>query len=1171
MQQQSGRDRRDDSNAGASSLRRDRLAAIITGLLGALMAILSGFLPVHQDVAEFTWTPGDDFESVTAPLVSGRPVALGISIPCQPAAEVSEGTVLLSTLPDDAPGQTSDGLVVQRSRTADGTPSLEIAVRNHTLFTIPVQRLREPECQRIAIHADTGVLEAEAEGLTYTSGDEAGEPFRSAVPGSMRPQVVGVFSDLDASDDPAATGLSGMTAHVTVDSRYSSSPTVLKVVLILVGVAATLASLFYLGRLDRADGRRHRRFVPSTWRKLSPVDGVVITVLSVWHLIGANTSDDGYLLTMARSAGPSGYMANYYRWLGAPESPVGWYYEILKLLSEVSTASPWMRLPSLLFGIVAWLIISREVVPRFGVLARRWTSPQWTGAAVFLAFWLAFNNGLRPEPVIALGALLTWSLIERSIATRRILPAAVAVGVAAFSVGTGPTGLMCVAALAAGLRPLLKTLRARARVIGWLPLLAPVLAVGLSLLFTVFADQTFATVLEATRIRTDLGPSLPWYDEKNRWEALFGTDADGGLSRRMPVLLMLMCLGLVVAVLLRRGRIPGVATGPAVRLIGVVSGSLFLLVFTPTKWTHHFGVFAGLGGALAVLAILALRRASISSSTNRWLVGAVLAGVVGLGTATNNSWWYVSDYGMPFADEFPHIGGVYINQIAFIVCLASIVVAGLIHAGVLPDRPLYSLWQLIERYLPFRVPRRLRPMPDTPAAREVRVGNRYPGGSIAPLTVVAFALVAFEVASTLTAVVDRAPAYTVGRANTRALMGEPCSMGDSVLVEEDSNDGILEPIGATPDIALSAGGSSGFAPNGVPDIIDVTAELTDSDSVDDTAADADDSATTDGAGAEAGVGAGEAGGQDLATGPQAPGGGGGATAGQTAAGVAERALATEGLGPDVIGGRGRRTINGSTVALPFGLDPDTTSVMGSYRRANQVEASLRSSWYELPARSENRPLLVMAVAGRVGPQSVRIEYGRPGDVGPHGPTSIETTGSIPLSDVGEAPAWRNLRLPLESIPEDAEMVRIVATDNNLSPDWWLAVTPPRNPQLRTLDEVVGRETPVLIDWVVALAFPCQQPFRHNNGVAEIPHYRILPDQSLRGASNWWQRADGGGPLMWMEQTLQPVTVPTYLDHDWNRDWGTLQRYFLLENETSVAEIDHSVSTQWGWQSPGPMY
>ena len=40
----------------------------------------------------------------------------------------------------------------------------------------------------------------------------------------------------------------------------------------------------------------------------------------------------------------------------------------------------------------------------------------WTAGAVFLAAWLPFNNGLRPEPLIAFGALLTWMLVENAIA-----------------------------------------------------------------------------------------------------------------------------------------------------------------------------------------------------------------------------------------------------------------------------------------------------------------------------------------------------------------------------------------------------------------------------------------------------------------------------------------------------------------------------------------------------------------------------------------------------------------------------------------------------------------------------------------------------------------------------------------------------------------------------------
>ncbi len=1088
-------------------MERDRRLAILTGFLGALMAILAGLLPVHQDTTRVEWTAGPDYTSVTSPLISGRPLDLTITAPCGPLSRVPANTVVFSTLPAGAPGRISDGLVVQRASDAAGDPVIEVVVRNLTLLSVPLATLRDEGCEALHVRAETGVLVAELTGLVRDP-DGVEESVRAAVPGSMRPQVTGVFTDLTPATAP--DGLGESTVEVTVDSRFSSSPTLIKLVLMLVGIAATLASVWFLHRLDRIDGRSARRFMPRSWSRLSGVDAVVIGVLTFWHFVGANTSDDGYLLTMARSAGPSGYMSNYYRWLGSPESPVGWYYEILRLFAEVSTASPWMRIPTLVCGILAWLIISREVVPRLGRLARTWRRPRWTGAALFLAFWMAYNNGLRPEPVIALGALVTWLLVERAIATRRLGPAVAAIGVAAFSVGTGPTGLMCVAALAAGARPIIRTARRRAQVVGWAAILGPVLAVGLALLYTVFADQTLAAVLEATRVRTELGPSLPWYDEKVRWESLFSVSADGGVARRFPMLLMLMCLVLVAAVMLRRGRIPGAAVGPSRRLVGVIAGSLLFLVFTPTKWTHHFGVFAGLAGALAVLAVIALRSSSVSLARSRWLVWAALCLVVGLSTATDNTWWYVSDYGIPFSDTFPSVAGVQVQYLAFLCGFACLLVAGLIHIGFLPDEPGRALWRRVTRLVPF-----LRSRADTPASRR-RDGHGIDG---APLTVVAFSVVIFELVSAVTAVFVQSPAYTVGRANMRAIAGQPCSLADSVLVEEDSNDGILTAIGAGPEISLGAGVVNGFAPNGLPDSITVES-------------------------AEA--------------------------SGSLAQSQTDERDPADGVDAGTTGGRGSVTVNGSTVALPFGLDPETTPVLGSYRRGPQVAADLTSAWYRLPTRSPNRPLLVMAVAGRIGAGDLRIEYGRPGRIGAAGPTDFEVMGSMTPIDIGPAPAWRNLRIPLEDIPAEAEVVRIVAADNNLDPDRWLAVTPPRNPQLRTLEEVVGNTAPVLIDWVVALAFPCQRPFVHNGGVAELPEYRILADRESSSAANWWQSANGGGPLLWTTQTLEAVTVPTYLDHDWSRDWGSLQRLIPLDAEATPAELVRSSTVQWGWTTPGPM-
>ena len=42
----------------------------------------------------------------------------------------------------------------------------------------------------------------------------------------------------------------------------------------------------------------------------------------------------------------AGYMSNYFRWFGSPEDPFGWFYNLLALMTHVSDASIWMRLPT---------------------------------------------------------------------------------------------------------------------------------------------------------------------------------------------------------------------------------------------------------------------------------------------------------------------------------------------------------------------------------------------------------------------------------------------------------------------------------------------------------------------------------------------------------------------------------------------------------------------------------------------------------------------------------------------------------------------------------------------------------------------------------------------------------------------------------------------------------
>ena len=350
-----------------------------------------------------------------------------------------------------------------------------------------------------------------------------------------------------------------------------------------------------------------------------------------WHFVGANTSDDGYILTMARVSEHAGYMANYYRWLGTPEAPFGWYYDLLALWAHVSTTSVWMRLPTLVMALTCWWVISREVIPRLGHAVKTSRAAAWTAAGMFLATWLPLDNGLRPEPIIALGILLTWCSVERAVATNRLLPVAIACIIGALTLFSGPTGIASIGALLVAIGPLRTIVHRRSKQFGALPLLAPIAAAATVTVILIFRDQTLAGEMQATALKRALGPSLSWFDEHIRYERLFMASPDGSVARRFAVLALVLALGITVAMSLRKGRIPGTAAGPSRRIVGITIISFLAMMFTPTKWTHHFGVFAGLAGSLGALAAVAvtIRGDALPPQPHRVRRrGAVLGGVV---------------------------------------------------------------------------------------------------------------------------------------------------------------------------------------------------------------------------------------------------------------------------------------------------------------------------------------------------------------------------------------------------------------------------------------------------------------------------------------------------------------------------------------------------------------
>ncbi|PJE18250.1 MAG: arabinosyltransferase, partial [Mycobacterium sp.] len=308
-----------------------------------------------------------------------------------------------------------------------------------------------------------------------------------------------------------------------------------------------------------------------------------------------------------------------------------------------------------------------------------------------------------------------------------------------------------------------------------------------------------------------------------------------------------------------------------------------------------------------------------------------------------------------------------------------------------------------------------------------RFGARVSRFTQSPLAIATWLLVLMEVVSLTQAMIFQYPAWSVGRSNLQALTGKTCGLADDVLVELDPQAGILPPVSAPVGDALGAGLSEAFTPNGIP--ADVSADPVMERPGDRNFANDDGVITGTEAGTEGGTTA-------------APG------------------------------------INGSRARLPFNLDPARTPVLGSWRAGIQVPAMLRSGWYRLPAKDDRHktPLLVVTAAGRFDAREIQVQWATDDEA-----AAGKHSGSMGFADVGAAPAWRNLRAPLSAIPDSATQIRLVADDDDLAPQHWIGLTPPRVPQLRTLQDVVGSKDPVFLDWLVGLAFPCQRPFGHQNG------------------------------------------------------------------------------------------
>ena len=104
---------------------------------------------------------------------------LNVTVPCQAAAGLAgpqntSKTVLLSTVPKQAPKAVDRGVLIQRAN-----DELVFVVRNVPVVTAPLSQVLSPACQRLTFTAHADRVVAEFVGLTQgPNAEHPGAPLR---------------------------------------------------------------------------------------------------------------------------------------------------------------------------------------------------------------------------------------------------------------------------------------------------------------------------------------------------------------------------------------------------------------------------------------------------------------------------------------------------------------------------------------------------------------------------------------------------------------------------------------------------------------------------------------------------------------------------------------------------------------------------------------------------------------------------------------------------------------------------------------------------------------------------------------------------------------------------------------------------------------------------------
>lgn len=589
-----------------------------------MLGLLAILAPVEVNDPVVSWPQaGQSPTSTVLPLSPYRPLQLDATVPCRTLQSLANQPTgeALRTLPADAPAGVDQGLLFSVS-----SGNVRVVASGATVLD---EALPTGDC-RYQVVADAGGVRVLRNGVQV-----------AAQPELLVPQVAELVTDAQGSANTA-----GLAVRLHTDDRYNSSPSPLKIVLLIAHALSLLVLLTVAWRWW--GGRRRDRGL--SWPRPAWPDALVVVVSVTWIFLGPVNIDDSWYVLMARNGGASGYIGNYVYMFNATENPFVLSQYLAQFWGSLGGwGLLWMRLLPLIYGLLGYFLLRvllatmlRKLLVHASSLRRRLP---WAVALAHLLWWLPYGITLRPEPLIVLGSTVVLLLCELARQRRSLGVLATATAAAAVTLMVSPTALVAAAPLLINLPWVWTWLRAAP----WphrvgavlLALAAPSLAVPIA-----FSDASLGDVVEATKVHTYYYFTYPWYQEFAHYETLMG--GTGPWLARLPVLLTIaVLLATITATGIRRG-----AAGPLHKML-LAYGLITLLTLaalapTPSKWVNHFGAIAAPASVLLALAMIRTPVPARARMPAKLIALGLVIGAASLSFGGSNGWRPFSDWGQLF-------------------------------------------------------------------------------------------------------------------------------------------------------------------------------------------------------------------------------------------------------------------------------------------------------------------------------------------------------------------------------------------------------------------------------------------------------------------------------------------------------------------------------------------